>query len=185
VLAAWMKLPCQAEASTIDLKHALAELGFSELPGGHYTSEDAAVAHILLESIEERLPSFAVSSITADGEATLSFARKYRDPDGKPLRKTSLLPRPLFGIDWALTAPGYSWPVLYHLIWVPGYERYVVTASADCPDMFGYSDFALGSFEIGRPIIDAVGEIIRRDCAAQHDDHGQGRWQLFLGGGLE
>src|SRR5262249_51798163 len=142
------------------------------------------VARILLESIEQRLPSFAVSSITADGEQTLSFARQYRDPDGKPLRKTSLLPRPLFGIDWAVTAPGYSWPVVYHLIWVPGYERYVVTASADGSDMFGYADFALGSFENGRPVIDAVGEIIRRDWAEQREDHGQDHWELFLGEGM-
>src|SRR5947209_8707921 len=93
VLAAWMKLPVPAEASAIDLKHALADMGFSELPGGHYTYEDAAVARILIEAAEERLPSFAVS-ITADGEESLSFAREYRDPDGKPPRKTSLLPRP-------------------------------------------------------------------------------------------
>jgi transposase len=97
VLAAWLKLPTPAEATGIDLKHALAELGVSELPGGHYTYEDAGVVRILLESIERRLPSFAVSSITADGEQTLSFARQYRDPEGKPLRKTSLLPRPLSG----------------------------------------------------------------------------------------
>ena len=38
-----------AEASGIELKHALAELGVSELPGGHYTYEDAAVSRILLE----------------------------------------------------------------------------------------------------------------------------------------
>jgi hypothetical protein len=47
-------------------------------------------------------------------------------------------------IDWTMSAPGFSWPVSYHLVWTPIYERFVVTASADCPDAFGYADFVLG-----------------------------------------
>jgi hypothetical protein len=74
--------------------------------------------------------------------------------------------------------------VVCHLIWIPGYERYAVTASADSPDMYGYCDFALGSFENGRPVIDAVGEIIKRDWAEQREDHGRDHRELFLGGGL-
>lgn len=48
----------------------------------------------------------------------------------------------------------------------------------------GYADFAIGSFEHGRPIIEAVGEIIRRDWTEQREDHGQDHWDLFLGGSL-
>src|SRR6516164_1969152 len=33
---------------------------------------------------------------------------------------------------------------------LPYYDRYVVTASADCPDAFGYCDFALGAFALTR-----------------------------------
>ena len=33
----------------------------------------------------------------------------------------------------------------YTLVWLPGFDRFVVTASADGTDAFGYSDFALGT----------------------------------------
>jgi hypothetical protein len=64
----------------------------------------------------------------------------------KVRRQAALLASELFAIDWAVQGPGFSWPVYYHLVWVPIYERFVVTASADCPDAFGYADFALGHF---------------------------------------
>jgi len=91
----------------------------------------------VLEAIEDRLPC------CWNGDE-LIYARRYREPDQKPRRRAALLPNLLFAIDWTMSAPGFSWPVSYHLVWTPIYERFVVTASADCPDAFGYADFVLG-----------------------------------------
>jgi hypothetical protein len=61
-------------------------------------------------------------------------------------------PRHLLTINWADSRPGFSWPVAYYVAWLPYYDRFVVTASADCPDGFGYCDFAIGSFGIETPL---------------------------------
>ena len=47
------------------------------------------------------------------------------------------------------------------------YDRYVVTASADCPDAFGYADFALGHFGRNDNVGQSVLEIIKRDWTMQ------------------
>jgi hypothetical protein len=54
-----------------------------------------------------------------------------------------------------------------HLVWTPIYKRFVVTASADYFDAFGYADFALGHFgrddDVGQPVIG----VIKRDWKMQ------------------
>ncbi len=117
-------------------------------------------------------------------ESRILFAREYRDPDGKPLRKVSLASRSLFTINWADSGPGYSWPVEYRLQWVPLYERWVVTASADSPDAYGYCDFALGSFGREERVEKSVGKIIKADWRAQFSKYGQQRWAYLFGVGL-
>jgi hypothetical protein len=66
------------------------------------------------------------------------------------------------GEGWG-SGPGFDWPVTYKLVWTPIYDRYVVTASADCPDAFGYADFALGHFGRSDDVGQSVIEIIKRD----------------------
>ena len=83
-----------------------------------------------------------------------------------------------------MSAPGFSWPVSYHLVWLPIYERFVVTASADCPDAFGYADFALGHFGRDENVGQSVIEIIKGDWMMQRDECGQRRWEEFLHSGL-
>ena len=41
----------------------------------------------------------------------------------------------------------------YYVAWLPYYDRFVVTASAYCPESFGYCDFALGAFGIETPLV--------------------------------
>jgi hypothetical protein len=50
---------------------------------------------------------------------------------------------------------------------LPYSGRYLVTASADCPDANGYCDFALGAFGIDTPIKEGVRKIIVDDWADQ------------------
>jgi len=83
-----------------------------------------------------------------------------------------------------MSAPGFSWPVSYHLVWTPIYERFVVTASADCPDAFSYADFARGHFGSDENVGQSVIEIIKGDWMMQRDECGQRRWEEFLHSGL-
>jgi hypothetical protein len=178
VLAPWFGREPTAAAASIQLDDALKELGFNE-PCYPYRPTDAAVAHILLETIEDRLPVWAFRK---DGK--IIYSRGYREPHQKPRRQAALLPGKLFTINWATSGPGYDWPVRYHLTWVPLYDRFVVTASADCPDAFGYADFALGKFARCDDVGEAAIEIIKRDWVMQRDECNQARWEDIVDAGL-
>jgi hypothetical protein len=177
LLASWFgQKPPASAAHNVD--EALASLGF-KIECDPYTRTAAAVAHVVLEAIEHRLPVWACSK-----GGDLIQARSYREPNQKPRRQAALLPRKLFAINWASSGPGFDWPVEYQLVWVPIYDRHIVTASADCPDMFGYADFALGHFartdDVGRTVI----EIIKRDWMMLRDTGSQPRWEALLSTGL-
>lgn len=63
---------------------------------------------------------------------------------------------------------------------MPLYERWVVTASADSTDAFGYCDFALGSFNRDKPMDATVGEIIMGDWKTMSKECGQERWAYLF-----
>jgi len=178
VLAAWFEREPVAAAAHINPNDALEELGFGDtcFP---YTQLAAAAAYIVLENIEDRLPAWACMR-----EDKFICSRDYRQPHQKPRRQTLLLPGKLFSINWATSGPGFEWPVQYHLVWVPHYERFVVTASADCPDAFGYADFALGHFARNDDVGQAVIEIIKRDWCMQRDECDQARWEELIDTGM-
>jgi len=52
--------------------------------------------------------------------------------DRRARGKVELWPYYLLTINWADSGPGFSWPVAYNAIYVPGFDRTVVTASGDC-----------------------------------------------------
>jgi hypothetical protein len=158
ILAEWFGQKRSA-AARIKLDDALIQLGFGE-QCEPYSQTDTAVAHIVLEAIEDRLPVWV--HWTGDD---LIKARMYREPHEKPRRQAVLLPSELFAINWASSGPGFDWPVHYHLVWTPIYERFVLTASADCSDCFGYADFALGHFGRNDNVGQSVLQIIRRGIA--------------------
>jgi hypothetical protein len=43
----------------------------------------------------------------------------------------------------AMGGPGYPWPESYHVTYIPGLEKFIVTASRDGADAFGCADHAL------------------------------------------
>jgi hypothetical protein len=178
VLASWFGQPAPATVAPIELEGALGQLGFGERCGP-YSQAAAAVAHFLLEAVDHRLLAFT----RMDGDQLIN-ARHLSKPSQRPLRQAALLARELFGIDWCLSAPGFSWPVHYHLVWTPIYELYVVTASADCPDAFGYADFALGHFSRDENVEQSVREIIKRDWTMLRDECSQPRWEALISTGL-
>ena len=174
ILAKWFERRPPAVARNILPDEAISRLGFDKEPG-HYRLIDAAVAFIVLERVEQRLPQWA--AVYDDG---LVLARKHRDGTKVPNRKVVLQPRHLFTINWADSGPGYSWPTAYYVTWLPYYDRYVVTASADCPDAFGYCDFALGAFGIDTPIKEGARKIICADWSDQSTQWEQQRWAYLF-----
>ena len=96
-----------------------------------------AVARICLAGVQDRLPQWAL--IDSNGHELLG-----RQEFGHEPRLEALEPEPLLCINWADSAPGFSWPEEYRVTYVPGFDRYVVTASVDSPDAYGVTDFAIG-----------------------------------------
>ena len=98
-----------------------------------------AVARIILDGLQKMLPNFQYY----ENESKV-FSRKVHS-----LRKSKLHLRPmhLLHINWAFSGPGIAWPEQYYLCYVPIYGRYVVTASHDSTDVFGYNDIVIGQFK--------------------------------------
>src|SRR5262249_14743211 len=78
-----------------------------------YRRIDVAVAQILLERVQDRLPQWGVWS-PEDG---VQLARPILDR--RAHRKVVLSPRHLLTINWADSGPGFSWPVAYYAVYVP------------------------------------------------------------------
>jgi len=173
VLADWFDRRPPAVAEDILPNEAISRLGFDK-ETHLYRRIDAAVAFIVLEQAEQRLPQW---SAIRDDEVILG--RERRGASKIPNRKVLLQPRHLFTINWADSGPGYSWPTAYYVTWLPDYDRYV-TASADCPDAFGYCDFALGAFGIDTPIKEGARKIICGDWSDQNTQWGQQRWEYLF-----
>ena len=107
LLASWFGQQPPASAVHVNVDDALARLGFKK-ECDPYSRPAAAVAHVVLEAIEHRLPGWACWK----GDKLIQ-SRSYRGPHQKPRRQAALLPNALFAIDWAMSGPGFIWPVSY------------------------------------------------------------------------
>jgi hypothetical protein len=143
-----------------EVERALASLGIGDVWFNDCLGPvEVAVARILLETDEALLPNWYCTE--ADG--TEVSARKLRDTDEKPRRKVALRSRHLLTINWADSGPGFSWPESYRLVWVPGYDRHVLTASGDGGGEEGCAaDAALAAIPPGdAELLERVGEHLR------------------------
>ena len=121
---------------------------------GHERRLANAVARIALNAIADRLPQWSAASESGDWV----FARE-RQP-----RRASVidpLPRFLMMINWADSGPGFSWPEAYHATYLPGFDCFVVTLSDDSPEMYGYTDIAIGHFAADADFDTAIARIIQ------------------------
>jgi hypothetical protein len=98
-----------------------------------YDRLDAAVGQILLGDIAHRLPR-------------LRHWRDCRSRDAGRNRRLTFAPQHIFTIKWPSQTPELRGPVAYHRVWIPVFDRFVVTASEPTDTPHGYCDFALGSF---------------------------------------
>lgn len=183
ILCAWLGRPAPACAQDIDIYAC-----FDGPEDGPITLRSAAddatddlalsnaVARLMLEGIQHRLPQWAL--VWPD---KVVLGREYSK---KHPRAVDLLPQLLFEINWADSGPGYSWPELYSVTYVPIYDVYVVTASNDCTDLYGYADRALGWFEASTPVVEGSKAVIVANWKSLAGDCDQERWQDLWRPGL-
>jgi hypothetical protein len=135
-----------------------------------------AVARIALSGVQSNLPQWFASG--SDG-CTIRGRRRW------PPKRDVAMPEPqhLFTIVWALSAPGFSSPERYYCTLIPGFDRYVVTASSDSPDAFGYEDIALGWFNACEPILTGCQHILIEWWRESLSWDGEA-WEFFTSAGL-
>src|SRR5271165_5588688 len=150
-----------ASAQQRPIEDALASLGFA-LEAKQYDRLDAAVGQILLRDVACRLPRLRYwrdcrsrSGARGTGKSTEEPGRLY------------FAPQYLFTITWATQKPGLRGPIAYHRVWVPVFDRFVVTASEPTDGPHGYCDFALGSFADVLEWQALAGDIIYNDWLTQ------------------
>lgn len=164
----WSKLGIAMERG-----YGIPEMDGYTPPGRTYASR--AVASLVLTPVAHLLPSYGYKEHgqwrSSRGEAAPSW------------RDLGLTARHLFTIDWALTAPGVSWPEEYYVVYVPEFDSYVVTASNDHGD-FDALDRALGWFSGGEEPIIGSSRVIVDEWKRQLHDNEQMRWEMLFSEGL-
>jgi len=129
-------------------------------------------ARIALATIQHRLPQWG--SFTPGQGVTYSRTLRLF-----PVRKVNSQPLFLFSVNWADSGPGFSWPESYHVTWIPYYDRFLVTASSDSKDLFGFEDLSLGSFTGSSKRGADLGKIRHRILGfwQEHRDHEFEAWE--------
>jgi hypothetical protein len=184
IIGDWLGVDPRCDANNLpSATEALERLEFEGKASG-YREEDAAVAAIILERIQETLPQWSSVELreNENEEATLILAREIKVRQAR--RVIELVPQYLLTINWADSGPGFSWPVAYHVTWVPIYDAYIVTQSSDSPDAFGYCDFAIGHFPTTKDFVQRAADVIHGDWRWQRDDFSQHSWAYLFGNGL-
>lgn len=140
---------------------------------------EIAVARVILNPIQGSLPQWA--AVKDNGEVLLNRKEIKRDPRAVPL---TLTPRLVCCINWADSAPGYSWPESYYVTYIPGFEKFIVTASRDGADGFGCADHALGSGAVTEGELLVAKRVIQDHWQHHVNEWSQERWVYLFDEGL-
>jgi hypothetical protein len=136
-----------------------------------------AVAQILLNHIQGTLPQWASvrgSKVTLNRKAH----RRHKDA------RLAFNPRLICTVNWADSGPGFSWPESYHVTYLPGFDKFVVTASRDGPDAWGCADHAIGVAKGSLDQVDAAKEVVSEFWRMQLNSWDQPRWAYLFDEGL-
>ena len=147
---------------------------------GEYSSEydvPNAVARLALARIQDCLPAWA--GVNDSGQCFTS--RQYTRSE---IAMVNYHPQHLFTINWADSGPGFSWPEAYYLVWLPVFERYVVTASQDTPDCYGFEDIAIGWQFFDEDRVSITKEIILANWGSVHKPNSEEGWAYLFATGL-
>lgn len=97
-----------------------------------------AAAAVILSGIQRRLPQWG----GFDGSQVRLSRKLNRSSDGA----LQLAPTLVCMVNWATSGPTCSWPIAYHLTYLPAFDVEVLTASSDIPELFGgMCDIAIAS----------------------------------------
>jgi hypothetical protein len=131
-----------------------------------------AVAHILLHEIQGGLPQWLGTS----------FGRKpiHRHKAAK----LAFNPKLICCINWADSGPGFSWPESYHLTYIPGFDKFVITSSRDSEDAWGCTDHAIYVADGRLKPIEAAKKGVTHFWNYQAEEWGQERWAYLFDEGL-
>ncbi len=138
-----------------------------------------AVARVLLNPIQASLPQWA--AVRESGEVLLNRKEIQRHPQAVRL---TLEPQLVCCINWADSGPGYSWPESYHVTYIPGLEKFIVTSSRDGADAFGCADHALGWGSVAEGELLVAKRIIQGFWEHQRNEWDQERWAYLFDEGL-
>ena len=128
-----------------------------DIPDDAQTSQlEIAVAQILLHRSQGGLPQWGC--VSNDGKVVRGREKLKRPKDAEPL---TLHPQLLLCINWADSGPGFSWPESYHVTRIPGFDKYIFTASRDSTDAWGCTDHAIGFCDAKRLITPDTGQLSR------------------------
>jgi hypothetical protein len=174
LLEAWF----QSRSLSLEDEALLELLGFDHDPCEAYTRLDAWVGAFAVRDIQARLPNCGIGRSDGGYVLTRPIVKSRRS------KKVASAVRFLFRINWANSGPGFSWPADYHLMWLAGFERWVLCYSADSPDAMGYCDFALGAFGAECDWRESVREILVEDWRFQWSEWGQSPWEELWDTGL-
>jgi hypothetical protein len=92
-------------------------------------------------------------------------------------------PKLLFTIDWAQTIAG-SWPESYYITMIPGFDKFIVTASRDCEDAFGCTDHTIGWGNMVESEFLIAKRLIQEYWRYQHVEFFQERWSCVFEEGI-
>jgi hypothetical protein len=135
-----------------------------------------AVARLALARIQDELPVW--SSINQQGEFVV--ARTYTRAE---VAMVNFFPQHLFTINWADSGPAVSWPEAYYLVWLPVFERYVITASQDSTDCYGFEDIAIGWQFFSDDRVELAKEVIQANWGSVHKPNCEEGWQCLFATG--
>lgn len=147
---------------------------------GQYSSEydvPNAVARLCLTRVQDQLPVWA--GVNNDGEFVV--ARSYTRSE---VAMVNFHPQHLFTVNWADSGPGFSWPEAYFLVWLPVFERYVVTASQDSPDCYGFEDIAIGWQFFDEDRVGLARDIILANWGSVHKPNNEEGWAYLFASGV-
>ena len=95
-------------------------------------------------------------------------------------RRVIGMKRHLGDIVWATSAPGFTYPGHYHMIWLPEFDVNAVTYTQEQNSPFGYPTFAIGHCEAR----ELPWMVLHRDWRALHETYDQSPWEEWWPGEL-
>ena len=176
IISTYLKVkPVEDIPDSLTLEIALNNLGLNA--ESFFDVKEYATAAILLERVQGELPQWVGVE-----DNHLALGRNRRDRAAK--RTVELTPQFLLEINWADSGPGFSWPETYNVTYVPLYDVFIVTGSADSTDSYGVTDFAIGHFPAGEDILKRSSETVKSWWNDQARTYDQKRWANIFSDGL-